>query len=143
MDTKTSCKLDIGCGKFKKEGYIGIDILPYKGVDLVLDVEEEPLPCGDGTVDEIYCSHLIEHLFKPLEFFKEMKRVLKKGGEITVRYPIEKELSPGHVYLLDEFSFEDVEGFDTLSVATKPVDSTTLTGDPFTFIECQVRLKKR
>ena len=82
-------KLDIGCGKNKQSGFIGIDKIAFEGVDHVLDVGSEPLPYGDSTVAEIFSSHCVEHL-KPLErihFVNEAYRVLEKEGKMTIIVP--------------------------------------------------------
>jgi SAM-dependent methyltransferase len=51
------------------------------------DLRREPLPFGDAHFDLIWCSHVIEHLRKPLEFLEECKRVLKPGGHLILRTP--------------------------------------------------------
>ena len=71
-------KIDIGCGKNKKEGFIGIDIDKNTNPDIVASALE--LPFEDNSIDEVYSSHLVEH-FNPQEaqkFFNEVYRVLKK-----------------------------------------------------------------
>jgi predicted SAM-dependent methyltransferase len=47
------------------------------------------LPFADGTLDFVYSSHFIEHLFrKDARFlFKEMYRALKPGGMIRISIP--------------------------------------------------------
>ena len=82
-----SIKLDIGCGDYKKEGYIGIDRFSRPGVDLVIELETQQLPYENNTVDEIYCSHLIEHLSDPIKLIEEFNRVLKIGGKLTLIVP--------------------------------------------------------
>lgn len=37
----SSIRLDVGCGKNKKEGFIGVDQYPMDGVDLVCDLREK------------------------------------------------------------------------------------------------------
>lgn len=95
-------KLDIGCGKNKKEGFIGIDIDPKSGADIIASALD--LPFEDSSVDEISCSHLVEH-FHPNEaqnFFDEIYRVLKNGGRAWLKIDrdwLEKRLlrkDPGH-----------------------------------------------
>ncbi|MCK4462822.1 MAG: class I SAM-dependent methyltransferase [Candidatus Omnitrophica bacterium] len=79
-------KLDIGCGKNKvSEDFIGLDI--KKPADIVMDVSEKKLPFGNESVDEIYSSHLLEHVENPVFVLKEIYRVLKKDGMLTLQYP--------------------------------------------------------
>ena len=82
-------KLDIGCGKNKKEGYIGIDQFPMEGVDLVLDIRKEKLPYEDNEVDEVHASHFLEHLTaeERVSMLNEIYRVLKPGGTVTIITP--------------------------------------------------------
>ena len=34
-------RIDLGCGAAKKEGFTGVDIFPYPGVDFVADLEKD------------------------------------------------------------------------------------------------------
>lgn len=79
-------KLDIGCGPHKREGFVGVDKY-YPDADVKAPAHE--LPYGDGEIDEISTSHMVEHL-PPDEFIaalKEWHRVLKRGGRLTIRCP--------------------------------------------------------
>jgi predicted SAM-dependent methyltransferase len=87
----TPLKLDIGCGKNKKAGFIGIDLYDFDGVDIVADlrlktwyltkvpaelqprlveVDDDETPhlevssfkLPDNSVDEAHASHFLEHL---------------------------------------------------------------------------------
>lgn len=72
-------RLDIGCGKNKKEGFIGMDIIAFDGVDIIMNAGKSRWPYKDGTVDEVHASHFVEHL-EPMErarFANEVHRVLK------------------------------------------------------------------
>jgi len=78
-------KIDIGCGKNKKAGFIGVDIDPDSDADVIASALN--LPFDDDSIDEVYSSHLVEH-FTPEEahiFFNEIYRVLKKGGKIYLK----------------------------------------------------------
>jgi hypothetical protein len=82
-------KLDIGCGPNKKEGFIGVDKTQFGSVDQILDAGRHTWPWKDGSVEEVHCSHMIEHLEWPerVHFFNELYRVLKKGGKATIILP--------------------------------------------------------
>lgn len=82
-------KLDLGCGKRKKDGFIGVDSRAFDGVDVVCNLGKDPWPWENGSVDEAHCSHMLEHL-KPAErihFANEMYRVLKPGGKASIITP--------------------------------------------------------
>lgn len=81
-------KLDIGCGKNKREGFIGVDQYPMDGVDQVMDVRLA-WPWEDGSVEEVHCSHFLEHLTgqERVHFYNELYRVMQDGGRATVITP--------------------------------------------------------
>tara|TARA_R110000868_G_scaffold220418_4_gene471639 strand:- start:5945 stop:6508 length:564 start_codon:yes stop_codon:yes gene_type:complete len=82
-------KLDIGCGKSKKEGFHGVDSIAFEGVDTVLDVSAGTWPWADASVEEVHCSHFVEHLTatQRCHFVNELHRVLVKGGKATIIVP--------------------------------------------------------
>lgn len=82
-------KLDIGCGTQKQKDHIGIDTLPFEGVDHILNAGKDRLPFEDGTVDHIHTSHFLEHLEaeERIHFVNEAYRVLKDGGTLFIATP--------------------------------------------------------
>ena len=86
-------QLDLGSGPNKKEGFIGVDKYKMKGVDIVCDLGKEKWPWKDDSVDEINCTHFIEHLtnyngkWERVHFFNELHRVLKKGSKAHLVFP--------------------------------------------------------
>lgn len=72
-------RIDIGCGKNKKEGFLGVDILKFEGVDIVMNAAIERWPFEDASVDEVHSSHFVEHLeaAERIHFVNELYRVLK------------------------------------------------------------------
>lgn len=100
-------RIDIGCGKNKQPGFIGIDQFPMPGVDILIDLSkkgpwmfddlEQPnkefvdnlsqnfaIPMfPDNSVDEVFCSHFIEHLERRerVAFMNELYRVMKPGAK--------------------------------------------------------------
>jgi len=80
-------KIYFGCGKKRLPGWINVDKFPTLGADVVLD--SAALNLASDSVDEIYSSHMIEHL--PHDQFEQLLdewyRVLKPGGKLTLRCP--------------------------------------------------------
>lgn len=90
-------KLNIGCGRDYRKGWINIDISEEVETDARLDIRMDML-CADGNdvpiedveVDLIYISGVLEqiadneHLIHALN---ECWRVLKVGGEMTIVVP--------------------------------------------------------
>lgn len=82
-------RLDLGCGTKKKDGFWGVDVLEFEGVDLVLDIGRQPWPWADSSVDEVNCSHFVEHLNVQgrIHFVNELYRVLKPLAKALVITP--------------------------------------------------------
>lgn len=78
-------KLNLGCGTDFKKGYINLDSLNLKGVDITHDLNNFPYPFKKNEFDEIYASHILEHV-KMLELvMEELERISKSGGLIEIR----------------------------------------------------------
>lgn len=88
----TPLRVDIGCGKnkIKVEGqeWVGVDSIAFEGVDIVHDMRQ-PWPWPAETVDEVHCSHFLEHLTgaERIHFFNELMRVLKPGAPARIITP--------------------------------------------------------
>jgi ubiquinone/menaquinone biosynthesis C-methylase UbiE len=75
-------KLDIGCGTNKKEGFLGVDIIPDKGVDYVMDVCK--LEFEDNSVEEVFSRRCIQHVEDDKKALSEIYRVLMPNGTFTL-----------------------------------------------------------
>lgn len=82
-------RIDLGCGPNKKEGFVGLDQYEFPGVDHVLNVGQDRWPFDDGSVDEAFSSHFVEHLTatQRVHFYNELHRVLKPGGTAQIIVP--------------------------------------------------------
>ena len=78
--------IDLGCGQRKKPGSIGLDIARIGGVDIVADVFRT-LPFRDGCADEVFASHLVEHVDDLMAFMGEVWRICKPGAVVHFRFP--------------------------------------------------------
>lgn len=79
-------RLDIGAGAQKRgEEFLGVDVVD--GADV--KAEMWALPFGDGSVEEIWSAHALEHVAarKVPETLKEWFRVLRPGGRAIVSVP--------------------------------------------------------
>jgi len=88
IDESNKIKLNIGCGNAIEPGYINIDRYNNTGnIDMNADLAE--LPFKNNSVDEIYTSHVFEHinLTKIYGVVEEWKRVLKIGGKLNLHLP--------------------------------------------------------
>jgi hypothetical protein len=103
-------RLDLGCGPNKKEGFIGVDSRPFDGkVDVVFNLaapkvykgdgiptgwhgsplQYEPWPWENDSVEEVHCSHFVEHLNQNerIHFVNELYRVMKVGAKALLITP--------------------------------------------------------
>jgi len=115
-------KLEIGPGYTKKgKGYrfhphfcpdydvIYLDINPpdFECNSLWVVADAENLPFRDDSIDEVFAAHVIEHLYDPLWFLKECRRVLRRGGMVTVITPNflsrNAYLDPDHKHVFNVF----------------------------------------
>src|SRR5258708_8296282 len=81
-------RLNLGCGRDIREGWVNIDCSPVPGVDHVVDFDDKPvLPFGDDSVMYSEGSHVIEHLRDPLPFMEELWRVSRPGPQAVFPCP--------------------------------------------------------
>lgn len=79
--------LDVGCGKNKTHGAIGIDLNPLTDADIIHDLAKVPYPFEDNEFDEIVCRHVIEHVPDVMALVTELHRIAKPGGRIRIVTP--------------------------------------------------------
>jgi len=86
---KPPLRLDLGCGPRCHEGFVGVDIRPGKGIQVVVDLARNRWPWPDNSVDEVICSHMFEHVPRRFRshFVNELHRVLKPGAKAAVVTP--------------------------------------------------------
>lgn len=87
-------KLDLASGQVPREGFEGVDAFA-PNAKYKINLLKFPWPWMDSSVDEIHCSHFIEHI--PMEeyegqdllfaFFDECYRILKPNSTMTVICP--------------------------------------------------------
>lgn len=102
-------RLDLACGRHKREGFVGVDHMPLEGVDQVVDLEAYPWPWPDASVEEAWCSHYIEHVSDFCAFMNELWRVMIPGGTATVIAPYYTSMrawqDPTHKRAISEATF--------------------------------------
>jgi SAM-dependent methyltransferase len=82
-----SKSLDIGCGKAKTSGCIGIDRIALPGVDIVHDLDQLPWPFKDNEFAVIHANHFLEHSSHILETLAEIHRICMPNGQVIIRVP--------------------------------------------------------
>ena len=86
---RNKLKVDLGCGRNRQEGFLGMDQRALPGVDIVHNLEEFPWPLEDNSCSTLLASHIVEHI-KPwlsVDFMNECWRVLEEGGMLCVATP--------------------------------------------------------
>lgn len=125
--------LDLGCANspYSKlfPNRFGVDVKEGKGVDVVADAHELPLP--DEKFEQIVATEVLEHLHTPEVAIKEMTRVLKPGGRLilTTRFIFPLHDTPHDYYRYTKYGLqhlfrdweivtleEEVDSVETLSV---------------------------
>lgn len=90
--------LNIGAGRTRIEGFKSLDVFhphyhpnleKFKRNYVPFDLRRDSLPYADSTVENIYASHVLEHveLRHVKTFFFDSYRVLKKGGVLRIAVP--------------------------------------------------------
>ena len=80
-------KLNLASGDNPVEGFLNVDIAKLPTVDKVVNLEKFPWPWKDGSVDEVTCSHYVEHTIDLIAFMNELYRILKPGAKATIVCP--------------------------------------------------------
>lgn len=79
-------RIDLGCGPWKADGFIGVDIAPGPGVDVVADLTQR-FPFADSSVDLLRAHDVIEHLENRIHTMNEIWRICKPNGTVDIRVP--------------------------------------------------------
>ena len=103
-------KLNIGCGPDIRAGYVNMDAVPLPGVDVRHDLNCLPWPFADDTFDEVYASHVLEHVADLTQTMAEIRRICRPGARIQIRVPHfscgVSHRDPTHRRLFSYFTFD-------------------------------------
>lgn len=131
--------LNLGAGRDAVKSEWNVDCVDLPGIDEVVDLDETPWPWDDASWSNVKTEHVLEHLDDPLDAIREIKRILRDGGQWHLAYPIghTRFEDPTHQHYWNyhtaaaivgdrEHSHEFVDGFElktravVWSVPTKP-----------------------
>ncbi len=105
--------LDLGCGKKKRDGAIGVDFSDRHAADVIHDLNVFPYPFKDEEFDEVFLDNVLEHLDDPIRVMEEVHRICKKQGTVKVIVPYFRSvwafIDPTHknFFTVDSFSYFD------------------------------------
>jgi hypothetical protein len=89
IEREKTVRLDLGCGRRKQPGFIGVDKVRRPDTDIVHDLEVFPWPIPSNCATTVVLSHAWEHL-KPwltLDFMAEMHRICRDGAQEMISAP--------------------------------------------------------
>jgi len=79
-------KLHLGCGTNYKDDWVNVDSVNSMA-DESVDLTELPWHWCDASVDEVLMEHVLEHFAVPELVLKEIHRILKPNGVVTITVP--------------------------------------------------------
>jgi hypothetical protein len=101
-------RLNLGCGNTRLDGFIGLDLHPCAGADVVGSLLS--LPLVDGCAEEVLLDNVIEHVLDIPALLAEVRRVCKPGARVKIVTPHFTSLAswrdPTHLHHLSFFSME-------------------------------------
>lgn len=80
-------KLNFGCGKDIKDGWINVDIQKSKNINKSFDFNKFPYPFSNNSFDYILIDNVLEHLEKPQDVINELHRIAKKNAILKIIVP--------------------------------------------------------
>lgn len=100
--------LDIGGGtahvKSFRPDVLSMDILKFPGIDVVADAHS--MPFQDGAFAGVIMLDVLHHLERPIEFLREVARILKPGGTLAM---LEPSMTPVAGWFYDHIHEEPVD----------------------------------
>jgi len=135
--------LDVGCGRAKTPGSVGIDIEPHPGVDIVHDLNQFPYPFGPDEFDRIVARHCLEHLENVVKVMDEFHRVVKARGLVEIEVPhfsscdAYTDVTHKHFFSYHSFDYFTKEGLHgvhrygrgSYEIASRRIHFWSLTGE--------------
>jgi Sulfotransferase family/Methyltransferase domain len=106
------------------ELYLGVDLRPGPGVDLVCPVQDAPSLLGPASFDAVICTEVLEHIEDWRQAVSAMKELLRPGGTLVIT-----TRSPGfplHDFPHDHWRFT----LDDLAATFADLDDVAIEDDP-------------
>ena len=126
-------KLNLGAGEDVKKGYTNLDKERLPGIDVVHDMNKFPWPFKDSHFDEVYASHVLEHVKDLFRVMKEIHRISKPGAIVKIIVPYWHSagaFSPNHNFFFNtdslrfftekDRSYDCYYYFDIVKIRLKP-----------------------
>jgi SAM-dependent methyltransferase len=117
-------------------GWVNIDILAIRGVDVAADVEQLPFP--PNTFQRVECDAVLEHVCNPERAMGEIRRVLAPGGYLYLVTPF---CHPFHAYPRDFRRFT-IDGLKELAGPMEVIAEGWRTGPTATLLVVSIEYVK-
>jgi ubiquinone/menaquinone biosynthesis C-methylase UbiE len=102
-------RLNIGCGRTIKKGFVNLDWKKIEGIDMVHNLNKYPWPFKDNSFDFVLAAHVLEHLDDPMRAMKELHRIVRERGVVEIHLPhfasISAYIDPTHKHFFSVNSF--------------------------------------
>lgn len=112
MKKKKNIKiLDLGCGKRKVKGSIGMDISSQSDADVIHDLNKFPYPFKKNTFNTIHSYDCLEHLDDVIKVMEEIHRIAKPEAKVFITVPhfsshnFYSDLTHQHPFAVRSFDF--------------------------------------
>jgi len=103
-------KLNLGAGLDIKKNYVNLDSVKLPGIDVVHNINHGLMVFNSDTFDEVYCSHVLEHVDDLPKTMQEIQRICIQGARIKIRVPHfscgVSYRDPTHKRLFSYFTFD-------------------------------------
>jgi len=107
-------KLNLGCGRSKKQGYINLDSCDAIKPDVLWDLNKFPYPFEDNTFDEVLAFAILEHLDNTVKVMEELYRISKPNARVKIKVPYWASYGfatdPTHKSMFTEATFDYFTG---------------------------------
>lgn len=111
MDLSDFDAIDLGCGRRKREGALGVDIVDTSDVDIIMDLSEYPWDLPESTFSTVFCADILEHMKDPVLFMEEVYRISRGGAVVYIKTPHFTNnniwVDPTHKRPFSAFTFRD------------------------------------
>lgn len=112
-------KLNMGCGRDRREGFVNIDKERGFKPDGIVDIEEG-MPFKDNSFDYVMCLQILEHIEDIYFVMSEIRRISKPDATIHIEVPYYNAkvayTHPDHKRFFTEYTFGHLEDFEVVSI---------------------------
>jgi len=91
LDIEGMCRgrkaVDLGCGRDKIAGAIGVDFAGNALADVRHDLDAYPYPFADGSFEVVVLRNVVEHVRNVVGLMEEVHRIGSAGADVLITTP--------------------------------------------------------